>query len=90
MDNSVLKNQVGQILGLIVEVTNIYSLLVKILKNIECCIAQYTQSPEICYFLKAFSFIIVILPVILENFRCLGRTTLSRKQIASFHSFGET
>lgn len=30
MDNSVLKNYVGQILGLIVEVTNIYILLVKI------------------------------------------------------------
>lgn len=67
MDNSVLKNQVGQILGLIVEVTNIYILLVKIKKKNLNAILPSISKAQKCYFLKAFPFIIVILPVILKN-----------------------
>lgn len=40
-------------------------------------------------FLKTFSFYNSYLASDSEKFRCLGRTTLSRKQMASFHSFGE-
>lgn len=68
MDNFVLKNQVGQILGLIVEVTNTYILLVKILKKIlNAILPNIPKAQKCCYFLKAFPFIIVILPGIVKS-----------------------